>query len=195
MKPNNYNLKIQFKKFLPLLYSLIFIITIAIIIIIVKKSGYHIIYSATASMPQGLYLVIPTEKISHQDIVEFNPPPSALDFAKKNRWIPQSGSVIKYVFAIPNDHVCIHNQKILVNGKEIGAVAKFYTENKSNSSPPHQISSQKVTNKPLPQTNFCGKLRAKQYLLLSTKSERSFDGRYFGPVSLQRILGRAVPLF
>lgn len=168
----------QFKKFLPLIYSLTFIITLAIVTIIIKNAGYHVIYSATASMPRGFYLVIPTNKISHQDIVEFTPPPNALNFAQKNHWLPQSGSIIKYVFAVPNDHVCTHNQKILVSGKEIGSISKFYAK-----------------NKPLPQTNFCGKLSKDQYLLLSTKSERSFDGRYFGPISLQKILGKAVHIF
>jgi signal peptidase I len=129
-------------------------------------------------MPQGFYLIIPTKKIVLHDIVEFTPPSSVLDFIKEKHWVPKSGLIIKYVFAIPYDHVCIRNQALSINGKRIGRVYKFYGENKL-----------------LPQTKICGKLKEDQYLLLSTKSERSFDGRYFGVVSSREILGRAVPIF
>jgi len=166
------------KKLLPLFLSLIFIALLALTVSIIKSAGFHMTYSATKSMPRGLYLIAPTKKIARYDIVELIPPPIALDFIKKNHWAPQSGSIIKYVFAIPNDHVCIHHQAIWINNKKIGRVYKFYAPNKL-----------------LPQTKICGKLKANQYLLLSTESERSFDGRYFGLVSSQEILGHAIPVF
>ena len=166
------------KKLLPLFFSLIFIGILSITVIAIKKSGYHITYSVTPSMPQGFYLVMPTKKIARYDIVEFIPPLSVLEFIKEKHWVPQSGSIIKYVFAIPNDHVCIHDEAIWINGKKIGPVYKFYAENKL-----------------LPQTKICGKLTQGEYLLLSTENKRSFDGRYFGIVSSERILGRAVAIF
>ena len=150
---------------------------LALITSIIKKSGYHLTYSATPSMPKGFYLILPIKKITRYDIVEFTPPSNVLDFIKKKRWVPQSGLVIKQVFAIPNDHVCIRNQAIWINGNKVGKVYKFYDKNKL-----------------LPQTKICGKLEADQYLLLSTKNERSFDGRYFGAVSSKRISGKAIPL-
>jgi len=168
----------MFKKFLPLLSSLIFIGILSITVSTIKKLGYHITYSVTSSMPQGFYLVIPAKKIARYDIVEFIPPPSVLDFIKEKHWVPQSGSIIKYVFAIPNDHVCIHDEAIWINSKKIGPVYKFYAQNKL-----------------LPQTKICGKLTEDQYLLLSTENKRSFDGRYFGTISSKRILGRAVSIF
>lgn len=79
---------------------------------------------------------------------------------------------------MPGDQVCVSNWAILINGKKIGKVYKFYAK-----------------DQPLPQTRMCGKLKEDQYLLLSTKNERSFDGRYFGIISSDRILGRAVPIF
>ena len=166
------------KKFSPLFFSLVFTGIIVLIVGLTKKSGYHITYAVTKSVPQGLYLVIPTKKIERHDMVEFIPPQPALNFIKEKRWCPQSGSVIKYVFAIPNDHVCIHHQAIWINGKKIGRVYKFY-----------------ASNKLLPQIKICGKLKENQYLLLSTESERSFDGRYFGVISLEKIFGKAVRVF
>ncbi len=166
-----------FKKFLPLLLSLAFIGTLALTVIFVKKAGYHVVYTATKSVPRGLYLIVPIKKIARFDLIEFVPPKAAYDFAKKNRWLPQNGTMIKYVFAVPGDHILIDNQEILVNHKKVGRIYKFYAPNKL-----------------LPQTKICGRLQVDQYLLLSTKSERSFDGRYFGLVTLPNILGKAYPI-
>lgn len=165
------------KRLNPLFLSLVLISLFAIAIGIIKKAGYHIIYSATASMPQGFYLIVPVKKITRYDIIEFIPPKEALDFARKLHWIPDSGSIIKYVFAIPGDFVCVHNNAIWINGKKIGKIYRFY-----------------AFEKLLPQTKICGKLQENQYLLLSTKRDRSFDGRYFGAVSSLNILGRAIPI-
>ncbi len=129
-------------------------------------------------MPRGFYLVAPVKKITRYDIVEFVPPKAILDFARDLHWIPDSGLIIKYVFAIPGDDVCVRDGAIWINGKKIGKVYRFY-----------------AFEKLLPQTKICGKLRDDQYLLLSIKRERSFDGRYFGLISSRDILGRAVLIY
>jgi conjugative transfer signal peptidase TraF len=165
------------KNFLPLFFSLVFIGILAFTINLVEKSGYHLVYSVTKSVPRGLYLIVPIKKIARYDIVEFKPPQAALNFIRENRLIPQNGTIMKYVFAIPNDNVCIYNQEIFINNKKAGHVYKFYAPNKL-----------------LPQTKICGKLQENQYLLLSAKSKRSFDGRYFGIVSSREILGHAIPI-
>ncbi|EKE01521.1 MAG: conjugal transfer protein precursor [uncultured bacterium] len=168
----------KFKKFRPLFFSLMAISFIAITVGAIKKAGYHITYSATPSMPQGFYLVVPTKKIERYDVVEFIPPKPVLNFLKERKWVPQSGLIIKYVFAVPGDDVCVRDEAVWVNGKRVGDVYRFYA--------PEKI---------LPRTKICGKLNADQYLLLSTKRRRSFDGRYFGAISSSDILGRAVPVF
>lgn len=159
-------------------FGLFFLGLLAIIVSIIKRAGYHVTYSATASMPQGFYLVVPIKQVERYDIVEFLPPKAALDFVRNLHWIPKSGLIIKYVFAIPGDDVCVRNEAIWINGKRIGKVYRFY-----------------AFEKLLPQTKICGKLADDQYLLLSTKKARSFDGRYFGAISSSSILGRAIPIF
>lgn len=168
----------KFRKFYPLLFSLIFIGLLATIVSIIKEAGYHITYSVTPSMPQGFYLIVPIKKIARYDAVEFMPPKAALDFARDLHWVPENGFIIKYVFAIPGDDVCVRDEAIWINGKKIGKVYRFY-----------------AFGKLLPQTKICGKLVSDQYLLMSTKRQRSFDGRYFGPVTSLGILGRAIPIF
>ena len=171
-------LQFSLNKFYPFIYSLVFILALMFVIDAIKKHGYHITYSVTQSMPKGFYLIIPTSVIRKGDIVEFIPPEHTLVFIKEKRWVPQNGRIIKYVFGIPGDHVCVLGQTIWINHKKVAPISKFYAKNKL-----------------LPQTKICGKLKQNQYLLLSTKNERSFDSRYFGAVDSSRILGRAVPIF
>jgi len=168
----------NYQKFSALLFSLIFIFILAISIFFIKKTGYHVIYSATNSMPKGFYLVIPSKNIKYNDIVEFTPPQHIIDFVKDLHWLPQSNTLIKHVFAAYGDHVCARDNAIWVNHKLIG---KIYVEYE--------------TKKPLPQIKICSKLKINEYLLLSTKQERSFDGRYFGITTIDSIKGKAIPMF
>ena len=170
--------KLSLKKLYPLFFGLILVSCVAVAVGFIKKAGYHITYAATSSMPRGFYLVVPVKKIMRYDIVEFMPPLTVLDFLKKRNWVPSSGLLVKYVFAIPGDDVCIRSGAVWINNKKIGKVYRFYAGEKK-----------------LPQTKICGRLKSDQYLLLSNRKQRSFDGRYFGAISSHNILGRAIPLF
>ncbi len=166
------------KRFLPLVLGLAFVGIVYIVVSALKKAGYHLTYVVTPSIPQGLYLVIPKSSFVRYELVEFLPPSDALALAKRERLVPQSGLIIKYVFALPGDHVCVQREAIWINGRKVGRVHKFYGKHKL-----------------LPQTNICRFLKTGQYLLLSNQSERSFDSRYFGIISAEKILGRAIPIF
>lgn len=150
---------------------------------VLRKLGYGLTYSATISMPQGLYLVVPAKRLQRNDIVVFVTPAASHTFLLQHNWGPRSGRVLKYVMGIPGDFVCNYHNKnigageVWVNTHKIGPIYNFYAPGKL-----------------LPQNNFCEKLQAEQYFLLSTKIERSFDSRYFGPVDRNNILGRAVLL-
>jgi conjugative transfer signal peptidase TraF len=166
------------KNFYPLLCSLFLISILAVIIAIIKYYGFYFTYSATMSVPRGLYLIVPAKKFERYEMVEFLPPPKILDFVRDLRWLPKSGLLIKYVFAVPNDYVCVRKNYIWINDKKVGKIYEFYSFGKK-----------------LPQTKICGRLAADKYLLMSTKKERSFDGRYFGAISVNNIVGRAIPIF
>lgn len=165
---------LSLKKFLPLVYGLTFIAVLAIVVTGIENAGYHITFATTPSVPKGFYFVCPAKKINRYDIIEFLPPDNILNFIKTNHWVPKNGLVIKYAFALPHDHVCIRNQTIWINGNKIGPIHKFYAKNKR-----------------LPQIKLCRTLTNNEYLFLSTKNERSFDSRYFGVVTADRILGKA----
>lgn len=88
--------------------------------------------------------------------------------------------MLKYLMAIPGDEVEITpDEKILVNGKEVASGLKHAEEKLGQ-----------------PISAFVGKtvLGANQYWFLGTSSE-SFDSRYWGSVTKDKIVGRAYGLF
>lgn len=162
------------KKFLPLFYSLIIIIFFAILIVLAKFFGYGFTYQVTPSMPKGIYFTFPVKQINRNDIVLFYPPNDAKKIINAKHWAPMSGILIKHVIGVPNDFVCNKNHVITVNNKIFGKIYDYY-----------------LPGKKMPRVDFCAKLKDKQYLLLSTFINRSYDSRYFGPIDQSQIFAKA----
>lgn len=165
------------KKFIPLFYSLIIICLFAIAVFLCKNFGYGLTYQVTASLPKGIYLIYPTKNINRGDIVIFYPPNNAKIFLAKNKWAPLSNILMKKVVGMPNDFVCNKDSKVIVNKKYFGKMYYFYAKGKR-----------------MPYVSFCAKLQSEQYLLLSNFIDRSYDGRYFGPVYRNQIIAKAKKL-
>lgn len=168
------------KVFRVALYSLALIIGLIILqyaLTYIKNAGYLLTYQGTTSMRKGFYLVSPNKHFHRGDIVLFKPPKKILAFLLQKKWLPKSGLMLKYVIGIPGDYVCQNKKWIYLNHHQIAPIFCEYS-----------------LGKQLPNNHFCGKLAQHQYLLMSTRLKRSFDGRYFGPVSDDKIIGRAIPL-
>lgn len=162
-------------KFRALICSLFFIALMAGTVHIIATHGYHLTYSNSISMPKGFYLIVPATILHRNDVVEFLPPQQAQEYLATKHWAPNNGHLLKHVMGIPGDWVCNSNNAVWINNQKIGPIFQFY-----------------APNKPLPQNHFCGKLKINQYLLLSDKIARSFDGRYFGPITKDQIIGKAI---
>lgn len=88
--------------------------------------------------------------------------------------------MLKYLIAIPGDEVQItHDETILVNGKKVASGLKHAEE---------------MLGRPI--SDFVGKatLAENEYWFLGT-SDESFDSRYWGSVTRDKIVGRAYGLF
>jgi len=164
-------------KFKVLFISLATIIVLQLCILVLKHLGFGLVYNASKSMSRGVYVVIPAKKIQRNDIVVFYPPFTTQQFLSMQHWGPGNHLLMKHVLGLPGDWVCKRKNTLWINQNKVANVLVFY-----------------ATNKKIPQVDFCGYLTVDQYLLLSTNSERSFDGRYFGPVQRQNIKGKAVLL-
>ena len=157
-----------------LLITFISLAAFAILIATLKHNGILLTYQISVSMPRGFYLIFPAKNIHRGDIVVFAPPPPIIEFLKQHEWAPSNGHLMKIVVATAGDNICKRSGAVWINEKRFAPVYDYYA--------PKRL---------LPNTPFCETLSNHHYLLMSTLVPHSFDGRYFGPVDENAIIGKA----
>jgi conjugative transfer signal peptidase TraF len=135
--------------------------------------GPVLIWNASASSPRGLY-VIEAGEPGIGDFVVAWPPNQAAALAAARGYLPRGVPLVKTVVAGAGDRVCAGRKVVWVNGDRI-AVRQ-----------PADRAGQA-----LPSWSGCRTLAFGQVLVLGLGDRASFDGRYFGPIGADRVLGRA----
>lgn len=131
-----------------------------------------VVWNASASMAIGLYLVIPWAPARRGDAVIVTLPRDASALAARRGYLPASVPAIKRVAAVAGDEVCARGDQLFVNGKIVAAWLRADAE-----------------GRPLEAWRGCRRLGDE--ILVLGDDRRSFDGRYFGPISQGFVIGRA----
>jgi len=135
-----------------------------------------LLYNPSQSAPQGWYRIEVLEHVSRGDQVVSNLPHEAAEFASQRGYLPRGIPVIKTVAALEGDTVC-----------DTGSILEI------NDVPTVRTLAADKAGRPLPSPwRTCRRLLPKEVLLLSDRTQDSFDGRYFGAVQKTDIIGRAV---
>lgn len=144
--------------------------------------------NATASMPRGLWRVQVREPIARGTIVTVCPPDQAdIREAAHRGYIPSGGCpggyepLVKPVAAIAGDLVAVTPQGIAVDGKPVAGTGPLAEDEAGRPLHPIPIGAYRV--------------EPGEVWLLSGHDPRSFDSRYFGPVSAANVTGVARPLW
>jgi len=138
----------------------------------------RLVWNATASAPIGLYAIQAPATARTGDMVLAWTPASVRALAAARRYIPSNVPLIKRIAAGPGDTICARGFGIFIDGRHVA-----------------QRRLADGRGRALPWWTGCRMLRAGEYFLLMTENPNSFDGRYFGPVPLSSILGRATLLW
>jgi conjugative transfer signal peptidase TraF len=138
----------------------------------------RIIYNASDSVPKGWYRITLTGSPVVGDIVLTRLPPAATTLAAQRGYLPTHIPLLKTVFAIAPQRVCVRGHHVLVDG-QVAAELR-----------PHD-----QLGRPLPAWRGCRPLVGDELFLLSVDNPESFDSRYFGPISAATVIGRAQPLW
>ncbi|GEC17329.1 S26 family signal peptidase [Nitrobacter winogradskyi] len=143
-------------------------------------SGYapRFIWNASASVPIGLYSVEPATGIAVTDFAIVMPPDELAAFLAERGYLPKGVPLIKRVFALGGETVCREGRIIIAYGGRY-AVAREHDSR----------------GRPLPIWQGCRKLHHGEVFLMNWDAPDSFDGRYFGPLPVTTIVGRAVPVW
>ncbi|MGE0531900.1 MAG: S26 family signal peptidase [Hyphomonadaceae bacterium] len=128
-----------------------------------------VIYNASPSMPQGIYVRMHTPIVRHS-IVTVRARDVALNYATARRFTDADDRFLKRVVALEGDVVCAFGPLVTIN---------------------HELTLQRRTvdsvGRALPTWSGCRRLRGQVFLIGDTAD--SFDGRYWGPVASEQIEG------
>ena len=137
----------------------------------------RVIWNASASAPIGFWRVDPHARFRTHDMVLARTPEAVRQLAADRRYIPVNLPLLKRIAARDGDDVCALGHDIFINGQWVAT--RLATDRRG---------------RPLPWWSGCELLRGGRVFLLMDAPD-SFDGRYFGPVDEDAVIGKAVPLW
>ncbi|MGZ7460016.1 S26 family signal peptidase [Pseudomonas sp. Ma2-10] len=137
-----------------------------------------IIYNGSDSVPMGWYRITLTGSPAVGDIVLTRLPLAAATLAAQRSYLPTRIPLLKTVFAIAPQRVCVRGNHVLLDDQVVG-----------------KLLAHDRLGRPIPTWRGCRPLVGDELFLLSDNNPESFDSRYFGPISAATVIGRAQPLW
>jgi conjugative transfer signal peptidase TraF len=123
-------------------------------------------WNHTESLPMGLYASRPlTRDPLRGEIVSLEVPMTVRPLVEVRRYLHPGDLLFKRVVATPGDRVCLEGARYVVNGAVIGPTLSADSE-----------------HRPLPRYSYCNVVPPGVFWV-GTTFPRSFDSRYFGPVT------------
>ncbi len=150
----------------------------ALLLPIVQRPTLRLVWNVSASVPVGLYRIVPFAAPHRGELVALRPSPALARYMAGRRYVEAGALLVKPVAAVSGQRVCRKGLTVTIDG------AKVATALVADSA-----------RRPLPTWTGCRRLRPGTLFPLAPAARASFDGRYFGPVATSRIVGRAVPLW
>lgn len=142
-------------------------------------AGYAwLIYNATDSAPRGWYWLQPSNAYSVGDEVLVDLPESVARLAAERQYLPAGVPLLKRVGALGGQRICLRDHVVRIDGVPLAMALE-----------------RDSTGRPLQVWAQCRLLLGGELFLFNATKTASFDSRYFGPVSISRARGRAIPLW
>lgn len=138
----------------------------------------RLIWNASASVPIGLYVLRASQAPSSGEIVAVRLPEDRSSWVVERGYVGADTLLLKRVAAVSGMTVCRNNLEITIDGSVVAEAASADQQ-----------------GRPLPRWTGCVTLDSDEVFLLLAGVAHSLDGRYFGPLSADTILGRAIPLW
>lgn len=140
---------------------------ISIVIIgVLYITSYFFTINLTESMPKGIYIMYPAINLKKGDIVLIPIVPEA------KKYVPNKTKyMIKILAGTSEDKILIKNDELFINNQSWGKIYEIDGDGEK-----------------LPKANL--KIKKDEVLLL-VKTDRSFDGRYFGAIKKKNIKRKA----
>lgn len=142
------------------------------------RPDVRFIWNASASVPIGLYRMVPADRLDVSDLAVVMPPDGLATFLDERGYLPRGLPLIKRVLALGGATVCRSGADIIAWGMSYG-----------------QARERDTRGRPLPVWRGCRTLRDGEAFFMNWGSPDSFDSRYFGALPLSTVVGRAIPVW
>jgi conjugative transfer signal peptidase TraF len=143
-----------------------------------SRPAPKLIWNASDSVPIGLYAVRTAGALHVNELLVVMPPEPLATFLDERRYLPQGAPLLKHILALPGQTVCRSDRTITVDGVAMG-----------------EALDRDHLSRPLPFWHGCRVVAVGDVFLMNRQSEASLDGRYFGPLPITTVVGRADPLW
>jgi len=137
-----------------------------------------LIWNASASAPIGFYTIDFDGPFEVTDLVAVDAPEPLATFLEERGYLSKGVPLMKRVLAVSGQTVCRTGLTITVDRVEVGAALV-----------------RDRAGRDLPVWQGCRRVHTGEVFLMNWDVRDSLDGRYFGLISTDQIIGRAVPLW
>jgi conjugative transfer signal peptidase TraF len=137
-----------------------------------------LVWNASASAPIGFYRIDGVASFSVGDLVAVRPPEPLAAFLAERGYLPKGVLLLKHILAVSGQIVCRNKFTIAVNGTDVGVALEH-----------------DHVGRGLPAWQGCLRIPVGAVFLMNRNVRDSLDGRYFGLVSTDHVIGRADPLW
>jgi len=138
----------------------------------IDLSGHAFVVNTSPSMPSGVYWITRDAPMERGSVVLFAPPDGVRALIYGRGWLPAGMPLLKSVGGLAGDTYCVCDDRFVVDGDDVGPVFPRDSQ-----------------GLPVPQLVGCRRVGADEFLPVASALDRSFDGRYFGAVSVRNVLG------
>ena len=143
-----------------------------------ERSVPWYLWNASQSVPIGLYRLRPIGRLVVTELVAVRPPEPIATFLADGNYLPRHVPMLKRVLALPGQTVCRKHLTITVDGIAMGVARERDSRGRS-----------------LPVWQGCRVVAYGEVFLMNWQSAHSLDGRYFGLLPANAIMGRAEPVW
>jgi conjugative transfer signal peptidase TraF len=158
------------------------ITTCAATLFVALTSAFHpapkLLWNASASVPIGLYAVRRAFPLYIDELVVVVPPRPLAQFFAVRSYLPFGVPLLKHILALPGQTVCRNGRAVTVDGTVMG-----------------EALDRDRFGRALPDWQGCRALAPGEMFVMNTAPPDSLDGRYFGPLPVTTIVGRADPIW
>ncbi len=137
-----------------------------------------LVWNASASVSTGLYLIRGRSSLHVAERVVIEPPPRLRAYLATRGYLPTGVPLLKEIAALQGDTVCRTGLVITING-QIAGLAR----------------SEDSQGRPLPVWHGCRTIDRREIFVMNLRAPDSFDGRYFGAIAHDSVIGRASPVW